>query len=204
MKLQRTFICFAGVFFAVGFGASQAIAGLGTPGCSSGDIFPMIIEVNQIRAGGKTVVTNPSDTTKVTAKARILKGTALPGTTIDPTTLRIEAITDRVTFVCHPLVYLCDPPDAEFDTDPECLLPDHDPEEVIVDVVIGSGVQTNITLGVGKGGKGASIVVDTQECGPSGFITFTAEFIGTDDDGEGCIGKTGDLDSKPDLRKLCR
>jgi len=90
MKLQRTFICIAGVFFAVGFAASQAAAGGDDlDGCSAGDAL-MEIEVNALRAGGKTVVTSPNDTTKVTAKARILKGTAPPGTTID-TTLRIEA-----------------------------------------------------------------------------------------------------------------
>ena len=33
MKLQRTVIGFAGVFFAVGFGASQAGAGTGVTGC---------------------------------------------------------------------------------------------------------------------------------------------------------------------------
>ena len=89
MKLQRTFIYIAGVFFAVGFAASQAAAGTGVPGCSIGPIGPIQIEVNQLRAGGKTVVTSPGDTTKVTAKARMLTGTAPSGATMD-VTLTIE------------------------------------------------------------------------------------------------------------------
>jgi hypothetical protein len=52
----------------------------------------MQIEVNALRAGGKTVRAGPNQTVDVTAKARILKGTALPGTTID-TTLTIDAVT---------------------------------------------------------------------------------------------------------------
>jgi hypothetical protein len=91
MKLQRTFITIAGVFIAAGFATSQAGAGVPPPICSSPQGYWMKIEINALRAGGKTIVTSPNDTTKVTAKARILKGTAAPsGTTID-TTLTIEA-----------------------------------------------------------------------------------------------------------------
>jgi len=159
MKLQRIFIYIAGVFFAVGFAASQAAAGTGVPGCSQGPIGPISIEVNALRAGGKTVVTSPNDTTKVTAKARILKGTAPSGTTI-AATLSIEA--------------------KDGDT--------------VLDI------QTTtfeaITLGVGKGGKGASLNLLTEEC-LSGFITFTATFAGVDEDNDPCVGTRI-------LRKECR
>jgi hypothetical protein len=108
----------------------------------------MHIDVNALRAGGKTVVTSPNDTTKVTAKARIEKGTAPSGTTI-VTTLRIEALDGGV--------------------------------------VIGSGSESNITLGVGRGGKGATITVLTEQC-ESGFIDFVATFTGVDEDNDPCIG----------------
>jgi len=152
MKLQRTFIYIAGVFFAVGFAASQAVAGSGVPGCSIGP-FPnpgiMEIEINALRAGGKTVVTSPGDTTKVTAKARILKGTAPPGTIL-LTTLTIE-VTDGATVL---------------DTQ--------------------STAFKAITLGVGKGGKGASLVLETEEC-VSGKLTFKATFAGVDEDNDPCV-----------------
>lgn len=102
MKLQRTIICIAGVLFAVGFAASQAPAGTGVPGCGTeadpetGEGF-MEIEVNALRAGGKTITTGPNQTVNVTAKARILKGTADPDTVMD-TTLTIQAV-DGVTVV---------------------------------------------------------------------------------------------------------
>ncbi len=51
----------------------------------------MEIEVNALRAGGKTVSTGPNRTVDVTAKARILKGTAVSDTTIDMT-LTIDAV----------------------------------------------------------------------------------------------------------------
>jgi len=90
MKLQRTFICIAGVFFAVGFAASQAAAGGDDlDGCSAGDAL-MEIEVNALRAGGKPIRTGSDESVDVTAKARILKGTAARDTTIN-TTLTIEA-----------------------------------------------------------------------------------------------------------------
>jgi len=96
MKLQRTLICIASAFFAVGFTASQAAAGGGVPGCgtfpdSEGNGF-MELEVNALRAGAKTVVTGANQTTNVTAKARILKGTADKATVMDAT-LTIEAVT---------------------------------------------------------------------------------------------------------------
>jgi hypothetical protein len=84
MKLQRTFICVASVFIAVGFAASQAGAG-GNGQCD------FEIEVNALRAGAKTVAFGPNQSTSVTAKARILKGTAPSGTVID-TTLTIDAV----------------------------------------------------------------------------------------------------------------
>ena len=49
------------------------------------------IEINALRAGGKTVRVGPNQTVNVTAKARILKGTTQPGTVID-TTLTIQAL----------------------------------------------------------------------------------------------------------------
>ena len=96
MKLQRTLICIAAAFLAVGFTASQAVAGGNVPGCgdvpdSEGNGF-MELEVNALRAGAKTVVTGANQTTNVTAKARIVKGTADKDTVID-TTLTIEAVT---------------------------------------------------------------------------------------------------------------
>jgi hypothetical protein len=92
MKLQRTFIIIAGVFCAVGFGPSQASAGDPPRTCTSpGNPIPMTIEVNALRAPGKTVSAGPNEAKDVTAKARILKGTAVSGTTID-TTLTIEAV----------------------------------------------------------------------------------------------------------------
>jgi hypothetical protein len=119
----------------------------------------MEIEINALRAGGKTVVTSPNDTTKVTAKARILKGTALSGYTID-TTLTIEAY------------------DGDVLIDTQVATPDP------------------ITLGVGKGGKGDSLLLLTEQCN-SGYITFVAEFRGLDVDGDACVGSR-------ELRKACR
>ena len=83
MKLQHTFICITGIFIAVGSTESQAGGPL--PTCQ------LSIEINALRAGSPTVTAGENRTRDVTAKARILKGTALPSTTID-TTLRIEAI----------------------------------------------------------------------------------------------------------------
>jgi hypothetical protein len=161
MKLQRTFIYIAGVFFAVGFAASQAAAGTGIPGCSDGPIGGIQIEVNQLRAGGKTIVTSPGDTTKVTSKARILKGTAPSGTTID-STLTIE-IRDGEG---GPLV----------GSD--------------------STAEGAITLGVGKGGKGASLNISTEECA-SGSLFITATFHSLDEDNDPCVGEET-------IRKDCR
>jgi hypothetical protein len=83
MKLQHAFICITGVFIAVGSAESQA--GGPPPTCK------LTIEVNALRAGSPTVTAGTNQTRNVTAKARILKGTALPGTTLDAT-LRIEDI----------------------------------------------------------------------------------------------------------------
>ena len=128
------------------------------PGCSAGPgpAF-MEIEVNALRAGGKTVVTSPNDTTKVTAKARILKGTAESSTTI-VTTLTIEAFDGAV--------------------------------------LIGQGSVDDITLGVGKGGKGASINVATEQC-DAGYIEFVATFRGLDAENDPCVGTRS-------IRKACR
>ena len=207
MKLQRTFICIAGVFIAVGFAASQASAGTGVPGCSAGTA-EMEIDVNTLRAGGgRTIVTSPNDTTQVTSKARILKGTAPAGTTMLATMI-VEASTDILTCipregnVCIPDVENFPPdgdpgcvlhPKVPIDPDPTCQ--EHDPE--LVDTVLGTSTAQNITLGVGKGGKGATVFVLTQECGDSGFITITSTFVGEDEEGETCQG-----DKR--ISKLCR
>ena len=127
------------------------------PLCTDSEGHFMQIEVNALRAGAKTVVTGPSQTVDVTAKARILKGTAARGTTID-TTLTIKAVNGTA--------------------------------------VIGTNSTGPITLGVGKGGKGAKLAVDTQQC-VGGFIEFVATFSGTDDDGDLCKGTRA-------LRKQCR
>jgi hypothetical protein len=86
MLLQRTIIgitgiFLTGVFIAVGFADSQA--GGQDPACT------LVIEINALRGGSPTVPVN--GTKNITAKARILKGTAVKGTTID-TTLQIEAL----------------------------------------------------------------------------------------------------------------
>jgi len=62
------------------------------PRCDDGAGTPvdMEIEVNALRGGAKTVSAGPNQSRDVTAKARILKGTAVAGTTID-TTLVIQA-----------------------------------------------------------------------------------------------------------------
>jgi hypothetical protein len=60
--------------------------------CTDAEGNLMQIEVNALRVGGKTVSAGPNQTVDVTAKARILKGTAVSGTTLD-TTLTIEAVT---------------------------------------------------------------------------------------------------------------
>jgi hypothetical protein len=160
MKLQRTFICMAGVFFAVGLAASQAAAGTGTPGCGTvGPIGVMSIEVNALRAGGKTIVTSPNDTTSVTAKARIEKGSAPTDSTIE-VTLEIEAV-DGETVI------------GEASTEIDA-----------------------ITLGVGKGGKGAKLLVPTEQC-ESGTLDFIARFWGLDEENDLCEGfKT--------IHKACR
>ena len=158
MKLQRTFIWIAGVVCAIGFTASQAGAGTGDPRCNDQEGNEMQIEVNALRAGGKTIVTSPNDTTNVTSKARILKGTALSGTTIDMT-LTITAMTGG---------------------------------EVIDQQV----APQQITLGVGKGGKGDTLLLSTETC-VGGHITLIAEFRGFDVDGETCVGTR-------ELRKACR
>jgi hypothetical protein len=151
------FIWIAGALFAVGFAVPQAGAGTGVPGCDTDGVATQI-EVNALRAGAKTVVAGPNQTANVTAKARILKGTAPTGTTME-TTLVIEASDDGG--------------------------------------VIGDPASSGpITLGVGKGGKGDKLTVDTTRC-IGGFITFTATFTGTDDDGDICEGTR-------DLRKECR
>jgi hypothetical protein len=151
MKLQRSFIFLAGVFFAVGFAASQASAGVGPTGC------PFVIEVNALRAGARSIAAGPNQTTNVTAKARILKGTAVSGTTI-ATTLQIEAV-DGTT-------------------------------------VISTNTTSPVTLGVGKGGKGAKLSLAISRC-VSGFIEFRVRFWGTEDGGAFCEGTK-------ELRKQCK
>jgi hypothetical protein len=151
MKSQRTFTFIAGVFFAVGFAASQASAGAPSTECD------FTIEVNALRAGARTIAWGPNQATSVTTKARILKGTALRGTTI-ATTLEIQAIDG---------------------TD-----------------VISTNTTGPITLGVGKGGKGAKLSMAISRCS-SGFINFVATFFGTDEFGVTCEGVR-------ELRKNCK
>jgi hypothetical protein len=159
MKLQRTFICIAGFFFAVGFAASQAAAGTGPDYCADADGNAMQLEINALRAGAKTVITGANQTTNVTAKARILKGTALSGTTI-ATELSIEAVT---------------PPGG---------------------TVLSQNSTGPITLGVGKGGKGAKLSMAVTRC-TSGYIEFIATFFGTDEWNNSCtVTET--------LKKLCK
>ena len=158
MKLLSTIIYITAVFIAIAFTASQAGAKTPVPWCTdSTGLGFMEIEVNALRAGGKTVVTSPNDTTKVTAKARILKGTAEGSTTI-VMTLTIEAFDGAVS--------------------------------------IGQGSVDDITLGVGKGGKGASINVATEQC-DSGLIQFVAKFTGLDAENDLCVGSRS-------LYKACR
>jgi hypothetical protein len=162
MKLQRIFICIVGVFSAVGFAASQAVAGTGVPGCGDipgGDPMDpmgfMEIDVNTLRAGGKTIVTSPNNTTKVTTKARILKGTAPGGTTIN-TTITIEAI-DGTTVIGTA--------SSEFQA---------------------------VTIGVGGGGlprgQASQFDVSTEQC-ESGVIRFVAKFTGVDSENDVCVGE---------------
>ena len=82
MTLQRTIICITGVFFAIGFAESQAGP---LPPCG------LTIEINALRGGSPTVTAGEFETKKITAKARIAKGTALAGTMID-TTLQVDAV----------------------------------------------------------------------------------------------------------------
>ena len=81
MTLQRAIIFTAGAFIALGFAESQA--GGPPPPCQ------LQIEINALRGGSPTVTVGSPK--KITAKARIAKGTALPGTTID-TTLQIDVV----------------------------------------------------------------------------------------------------------------
>ena len=148
MKLQRTIICITGVFFAVGFAASQATAGAGVPGCSFGAI-EMELEITALRGRAPTV--SVGDTRPITANARIKKGTAVSGTTID-TTLTIEAVDG----------------------------------ETVIDTK-----STPVRLGVGQGGKGATLPMSISQCN-SGAIVFVATFSGRDEDGDLCIA-TGRL-----------
>jgi hypothetical protein len=104
---------------------------------------PFVIEVNMIRTTGKTVQWGPGQTVDVTAKARILKGTASRDTTID-TTLEVRAV-DGTTMI------------GSASTAPDA-----------------------IRLGVGKGGEGDKLTVDVPQCN-SGYIDFTATFLGTYD-----------------------
>jgi len=81
MTLSRAIIYITGVFIAVGSAESQAQ----TP---DPEVCGLSIEINALRGGSPTVT--EGGTKSITAKARILKGTAPKGTTID-TELTIEA-----------------------------------------------------------------------------------------------------------------
>jgi len=81
MTLPRAIIYITGVFIAIGFAESQAQTPDPQP-CG------LAIEINALRGGSPTVTVE--GTKDITAKARILKGTAQKGTTIN-TDLTIEA-----------------------------------------------------------------------------------------------------------------
>ncbi len=81
MTLQRIIIYISGALIACGVAASQASAQI--PECT------LVIEINALRGGSPTVTVG--ETKNITAKARIRKGTAMPGTTID-TELEIKAL----------------------------------------------------------------------------------------------------------------
>jgi hypothetical protein len=83
MSFQRTVSCITGVVFAIGFAATQASAGTGPEEC------PLAIEINALRGGSPTVTA--MTTKNITSKARISKGSAPSGTTME-TQLVIEAI----------------------------------------------------------------------------------------------------------------
>ena len=99
MKFQRLFSCITGAFFALGLAASQAGAGADPAVCD------FEIEINALRAQAPTV--RLGETRNVTAKARITKGTALVGTTID-VLLQIDALdgTTRIWSVTSGLIRL--------------------------------------------------------------------------------------------------
>jgi hypothetical protein len=146
-----------------GLGGTDGVLGLGGENISTTTTFnsafmigigdppmcPFEIEVNSIRTTGKTVQWGQNRTVDVTAKARILKGTASPDTTLD-TTLEVRAADGTTTI-------------GSASTAPDA-----------------------IRLGVGKGGKGDKLTVDVPQCN-SGYIEFTATFVGTVDIVE-CIG----------------
>jgi hypothetical protein len=83
MTLPRAIIYITGVFIAVGFAESQA-------GPPDPEECELEIEINALRGGSPTVTAAVGSTKDITAKARILKGTAPKGTTIN-TELTIEA-----------------------------------------------------------------------------------------------------------------
>ena len=85
MTWLRTIIYITGVFVAIGF--AEALAGPGAEACE------FEIEINALRGGSPTVTVG--GTKDISAKARILKGTAPKGTTID-TELTIEAFDGAV------------------------------------------------------------------------------------------------------------
>jgi len=85
MTWLRTIIYITGVFAAIGF--AEALAGPGAKACE------FEIEINALRGGSPTVTVG--GTKDISAKARILKGTAPKGTTID-TELTIEAFDGAV------------------------------------------------------------------------------------------------------------
>jgi len=87
MMLKRRLIGMAGVFIAIGHAAPSAAGP--APTCE------LTIEINALRGGSPTV--SVGGTKDITAKARIAKETAAPGTTI-ATTLRIDAVDGSVVF----------------------------------------------------------------------------------------------------------
>jgi hypothetical protein len=81
------FCCITGALIAVGFVASQAGAGTEPPVCD------FALEINALRGGSPTTPFGAGATKNITAKARISKGSAVSGTTIE-TQLTIETIDD--------------------------------------------------------------------------------------------------------------
>lgn len=165
MKLQRTFIYIAGVFFAVGFAASQASAGTGTLGCNPPGL-PNLMEI-AVRIDGKSknpnspISTGANKTAKSTTHGELKKGTAPKGTQF--------AVT--VTY-------------EVFDGT--------ESGGVLLDSVTEPGVTIKTQQNFARiGGPPHSQLLAVTQC-TTGKLTFVAEYRGQDEDGEDCVGKESD------------